>query len=95
MPDSRESEHTGDPSRWPPEAVDIARRFHETYEQLAPSLGYRTRLDSAVPWAEVPQKNQLLMVQVVSVLLLEGVIRKAEDPEADDQSMGTERRWIG
>ena len=80
---------------WPADVDAIARRFHETYEQLAPSLGYATRFDSAVPWDDVPERNRLLMAQTVTVLLVEGVIRRPEDPEADDQSMGTEGRRFG
>ncbi len=44
--------------------ADLARRFHETYERLAPSFGYDTRPDSAVPWDEVPERNRNLMIAV-------------------------------
>lgn len=47
----------------------IAARFHEAYERLAPDFGYATREASAVPWAEVPKANRLLMTAVVSELL--------------------------
>lgn len=30
----------------PAQVVDVARRFHETYERLAPSFGYETRPDT-------------------------------------------------
>lgn len=40
----------------------IARRFHETYERLAPDFGYRTREASAKPWEDVPTHNRALMV---------------------------------
>ena len=53
---------------------DIARRFHETYERLAPEFGYETRKESAVPWEEVPEQNRNLMIAVVSNLLDNGVI---------------------
>lgn len=43
-------------------AEQLAQLFHETYERLAPSLGYVTRKESAVPWAEVPEKNRILMI---------------------------------
>lgn len=50
-------------------AEALARRFHETYERLAPSFGYETRKASAVPWAEVPENNKALMVAVCAELL--------------------------
>lgn len=72
----RQGEPMNDPSSATPDDIErIARRFHETYEQLAPSLGYRTRTDSAVPWDDVPTKNKTLMRQVVAILLVEGAIK--------------------
>lgn len=50
-----------------PEA--LARRFHETYEALAPRFGYETRRESAVPWDQVPENNRRLMVAVCAALL--------------------------
>ena len=52
----------------------LARRFHETYERLAPSFGYETRKASAVPWEDVPEQNRALMTAVCAELLsdLEG-----------------------
>lgn len=50
-------------------ADQLAQRFHETYERLAPSFGYETRRDSAVPWESVPEKNRKLMVAVCAELL--------------------------
>lgn len=44
----------------------LARLFHETYERLAPSFGYKTRKESAVPWHEVPPKNRKLMIAVAA-----------------------------
>jgi hypothetical protein len=56
---------------------DIARAFHEAYERLAPSHGYKTREASAVPWEDVPSGNKGLMVATVGALLDEGVIVSA------------------
>ena len=50
-------------------ASDLAKRFHETYERLAPSMGYETREESAVPWEEVPENNKRLMIAVCAELL--------------------------
>lgn len=48
---------------------ELARRFHETYERLAPAHGYETRKESAKPWAEVPEKNKKLMTAVAAEIL--------------------------
>lgn len=47
----------------------MARRFHEAYERLAPTFGYETRPESAVPWDQVPEQNRELMVAVCAELL--------------------------
>ena len=60
-------------------AEALARRFHETYERLAPSHGYETRKASAVPWDDVPARNKSLMIAVCAELLSH--IEKAE-PQA-------------
>jgi hypothetical protein len=45
-------------------AEEVAQLFYETYERLAPSFGYETRHESAVPWSDVPEKNKKLMIAV-------------------------------
>ena len=45
-------------------AEQLAQQFHEAYERLAPSFGYKTREASAKPWAEVPENNRKLMTAV-------------------------------
>jgi hypothetical protein len=50
-------------------AEDLAQRFHETYERLAPEFGYRTREASAKPWSDVPEQNKQLMIAVCRELL--------------------------
>lgn len=50
-------------------AEELAQFFHETYERLAPSFGYKTREASAKPWAEVPEQNKRLMVAVCDEVL--------------------------
>ena len=44
---------------------DIARLFHESYEELAPLYGYKTRDASAVLWESVPEGNKKLMIATV------------------------------
>lgn len=55
--------------------VNIAKAFHETYENLAPNFGYETRKESAVPWDKVPTANRDLMVAVIDTLLRRDIIR--------------------
>jgi hypothetical protein len=43
---------------------ELAKFFHETYERLAPSYNYKTRIESAKPWNEVPDNNKNLMIAV-------------------------------
>lgn len=52
----------------------VAQAFHETYEELAPLHGYKTREASAVPWEDVPAANKELMINVAHHLLDGGVI---------------------
>lgn len=47
----------------------LARRFHELYETMAPEFGYETRKESAVAWEDVPEKNRNLMVAVAAKVL--------------------------
>lgn len=55
-------------------AEAIAERFHAEYERLAPSYGYETRRESAVPWEGVPVNNRRLMTHTVANLLIDEVI---------------------
>jgi hypothetical protein len=59
-------------------AEDVARRFHEAYERLAPSFGYETRRASAVPWDAVPENNRQLMEAVASEVLAALPVREDE-----------------
>jgi hypothetical protein len=72
----RKSELREDTER--PDAEALARRFHETYERLAPEYGYRTREASAVPWDDVPEANKGLMIAVCGELL--DAVRDTERP---------------
>lgn len=61
-------------------AEKLARFFHDTYEKLAPSYGYKTREASRKPWSDVPEDNKALMIAVA------GEVRKhldLEDMEED------------
>jgi hypothetical protein len=56
------------------QARQIARAFHEAYEDLAPRYGYKTRMASRVPWDKVPPNNRALMEATAAKLLADGVI---------------------
>jgi len=43
---------------------ELAKRFHEAYERLAPLFKYVTREESAVPWDDLRSDNKLLMIAV-------------------------------
>lgn len=49
----------------------LARLFHEAYERLAPDFGYRTRQESAVPWADVPETNRRLMISICASVVVQ------------------------
>jgi hypothetical protein len=59
----------------------LARQFHEAYERLAPSFGYETRPESAVPWEQVPEWNRALMCAVVEELGLSDLAARARENE--------------
>ncbi len=65
------------------EAERIAAAFHEAYERLAPSHGYETRRESAVPFDELPGPQHDLMVDTVHDLIVAGALaRTAERDQA-------------
>jgi hypothetical protein len=51
-------------------AEELARKFHETYERLAPQYGYETRKASAVLWENVPSNNKNFMIAVCAEILV-------------------------
>lgn len=67
-----------------PDVEALARAFHEAYERLAPSFGYETRPESAVPWESVPLMNKRLMMAVVEGVLVARLkaCEEARDEEA-------------
>lgn len=50
---------------------EMAQAFHEAYERLAEDFGYKTRAESAVPWADVPDANKALMVATIRSVMIE------------------------
>ena len=51
------------------EAEQLARLFHEIYEELAPAFAYQTRRASRKPWKNVPERNKQLMIAVAEKIL--------------------------
>ena len=45
-----------------PTPEEMAERFHETYERLAPGFSYETREESRTEWEDVPENNRKLMI---------------------------------
>lgn len=58
----------------PNPAEQLARAFHEAYEELAPEYGYRTREASAVPWSRAPVRNRRLMIATAQRLIDSGAV---------------------
>jgi hypothetical protein len=61
---------------------EIARKFHEAYERLAPAFGYATREASRKPWADVPAQNRDLMIAVCAEIL-PGILAEGAAKERD------------
>jgi hypothetical protein len=59
-------------------AEQLAQFFHESYERLAPQFGYKTRKESAKPWADVPEQNRKLMTAVCAEVLTQAAAQLAE-----------------
>lgn len=50
---------------------EMAQAFHEAYERLAHDFGYKTRVETLVPWRDVPDKNKALMVATIRNVMIE------------------------
>jgi|APGre2960657404_1045060.scaffolds.fasta_scaffold234457_1 hypothetical protein len=64
----------------PSSALDLAIRFHETYERLAPQFGYETRIDTRA--FDPTSKNGKLMVSVCAEILQHNAIGEARADNA-------------
>lgn len=63
----------------------IAKRFHEVYEELAPTMGWETQERSRKTWEELPIENKWLMVKVVEQLMEEKIIYKGRNLRAKSE----------
>ncbi len=82
-------------------AAELARLFHETYEDLAPSHGYSTRERTRKAWEDIPEgdPNKRLMIATCGVVLgaIEGhleaeLAKKQSTVEFVDTEIGPMRR---
>lgn len=72
-----------------------AKAFHEAYERLAPSFGYETRKESAVPWEQVPEQNRALMTAVCAEVV-GALVAERDDALAHvhENTPTRERMWL-
>jgi len=68
----------------------IAKWFHFYYESLAPSFGYETRQESAVPWRDVPEQNKALMRSVVETMIDAWIIEPGPNALIDGTGVHTD-----
>lgn len=54
----------------------LARFFHEKYEELAPQFDYTTRKKSATDWENVPGNNKNLMIAVAGEVISKFFLRR-------------------
>ena len=50
-------------------AEEVARKFHDNYEKLAPSYGYETKEETRKSWNDLPAKNKGLMIATAGEVL--------------------------
>ncbi len=68
------------------EIEELAKKFHDAYESLAPRYNYKTRAASAEPWSEVPENNKRLMIEVAREVLV--WLRGEEDSSENRRDEG-------
>lgn len=49
---------------------EVARTFHEKYEEFAAKCGWETQGASRVPWEDLPEENRLTMELATTAVLL-------------------------
>lgn len=65
----------------------IAKKFHEVYEELLPTMGsiWETQGRVSKTWEELPVEEQWLMVKVVDQLMEEKIIYKGRNLRAKSE----------
>lgn len=73
------------------DAEFMARMFHEKYEKLAPSFGYKTRKATAKSWFGIPDNNKKLMIAVAQEILIMQKRQTEEDCVEDCSAIDSNR----
>ena len=65
----------------------IAKRYHEVYEELLPTMGseWENAGHAKKSWEELPIENRWLMVKVIEQLMEEKVIYKGRGANAQSE----------
>ncbi len=86
---SSQTRKNGDGLEQPSKSEQVAKRFHEVYERLAPQYGYKMRAESAVPWDELPFNHRALMAATVAE-----VLGSLHEPEQTPAPLGFDRAEV-
>lgn len=57
---------------------ELAEWLHENYEEIAVEVGWETQDGTSIPFDELPQDNQDVMLQLADRLLSTFIIREGE-----------------
>jgi hypothetical protein len=68
-----------DIEEWNDNTVNIARAFHDAYEEAAAARGWATQERSRVPFDQLPPENRETMLVTVGSLLTRGVIKPGDN----------------
>ena len=52
------------------DSEEVARKFHEIYERLAPDYGWDTNKETKKSWNDIPESNKQLMIAVSREVLI-------------------------
>lgn len=72
-----------------------AQAAHEAYEELAPLFGYETRLESAVPWDELPANHRALMCASIGMALSAAADFDLQRAGVSVRELSLDRRYEG
>ena len=70
-----------------PTPEQLAQKFHELYETLAPQFNYTTRKASAKPWTDVPENNRNLMIAVCGEILHNWAVLRSVSTTKEEKQM--------
>ncbi len=52
------------------DALELAKAFHNAYEEMAPAFDYKTKTESAGAWDGIPENNQKLMIATCARIMM-------------------------